>query len=209
MNLLKFMTLFFSFALIGCVTKQHRQSERYQHQINKLSYQLKKQKQKNSNLRDENIVLRQLAGVPEPALNRVKSDSKKSLKVYSEKFLYSQVIKGFKKQDIEATDRAANVFLKQYPKSKMADNVVYYQGLLRLRLGKLAESLTMFDKMIQVYPKANKKPAALLGKGLAYKGLSLNSQAQTLFNEVLNKYPKTPESIRAKRELRELSNLNL
>ena len=50
----------------GCATRQQVKTKRYQKQVNRLAKQLRKQKRLSSELRDENLVLRQLAGVPEP-----------------------------------------------------------------------------------------------------------------------------------------------
>ena len=63
-----------------------------------------------------------------PAIRRVRKDGKKDLKVYSEKFLYSQIVKAFKKGDRKKLSRAVKVFLRQYPKSHRADNAIYYKG---------------------------------------------------------------------------------
>lgn len=210
MKLLKILSIsFLLLNLLGCATRQQAQTEKYQKQVNRLTQQLRVQKKLSNELKDENLVLRQLAGVPEPALNRVKKEGQKELKVYSEKFLYTQVIKAFKKEDRNKLNRAVKVFLQQYPKSQRADNAIYYKGLLDYRTGRLAESLEQFDKILDSYPKANKRPAAILGKGLAYKALNLQDQAKLMFENVVNKFPQTPEYIRAKRELKEINKASL
>lgn len=199
----------FVFSQIGCATRQQANADKFQKQVNRLTSELTKQKTLSNQLKDENIVLRQLAGVPEPAIHRVRRDGKRELKVYSEKFLYSQVLNAFKAEDRTKLSRSVKVFLKQYPKSSRADNAIYFKGLLDFRSGRLAESLEEFDKILDQYPKANKRPAAILGKGLAYKSLNLNDQAKLMFENVVNKYPKTPEYVRAKRELKEIETKSL
>jgi TolA-binding protein len=139
----------------GCATRHKTEAKRYQKQVNRLTKQLRKEKRTNSNLKDENSVLRQLAGVPEPAIQRVRKDGRKALKVYSEKFLYQQVVKAFKKEDEKKLSRSVKVFLKQYPKSRRADNVIYYKALLDYRSGRLAESLEGFDRILD--PKSQQK----------------------------------------------------
>jgi TolA-binding protein len=203
----KFIVVLIGFSLTQCTTFQKSETERYQTQVNRLSKQLKKQEDIAVQLKDENMVLRQLAGVPESALTRVKKEGKKDLKVYSEKFLYSQIVDSFKKEDAIKLSRSLKVFLQHYPKSQRADNAIYYKGLLDLRSGRLAESLEEFDRVLDLYPKANKRPSATLGKALAYKALNLKDQSKLLLEVVIKKYPKTPESIRAKRELREIETL--
>ena len=204
---LLFITLIIS--SVGCTTTQQVETKRYQKQVNRLTKQLKRQKRISRSLKDENLVLRQLAGVPEPAIKRVKRDGKKDLKVYSEKFLYSQIVKAFKAEDRDKLKRSLRVFIQQYPKSKRADNAIYFKGLLDLRTGHLAESLEEFDRVLDHYPKANKRPAATLGKALAYKALNLGDQAKLLFEKIVSKYPKTPEYVRAKRELRDIAKKTL
>lgn len=201
---LSFALSFFVITQLGCSTHKQAETKRYQKQVNRLAKKLRYEKRKYNNLKDENLVLRKLAGVPEPAIKRVRKDGKKTLNVYSEKFLYKQVIKAFKNSDRESLARSIRVFLQQYPKSKRADNAIYYKALLDLRQGRIAESLEEFDKVIDRYPNANKRPAALLGKALAYKALQLNDQAKVLLDIVMKKYPKTPEYIRAKRAAREI-----
>lgn len=205
----KFLVLVLSVGTLGCVAQHKAESHRYQRQVNRLAIQLQNEKKVNRSLKDENLVLRQLAGVPEPALKRVRRDGKKDLKVYSEKFLYSQVLKAFKSEDSERLARAVKVFVSQYPESTKADNAIYYKALLSLRTGKIAESLEDFDKVLDSYPKANKRSSATLGKGLAYKALKLDDQAKMLFELVVKKFPKTPEYVRAKRELKQLETKNL
>lgn len=204
-------TFIYSIALlqISCATRQQVNSEKYQRQVNRLTKELTKQKNISSQLKDENMVLRQLAGVPEPAIHRVRRDGRKELKVYSEKFLYSQIVKAFKAEDYKKLSRTLNVFLKQYPKSQRADNAIYYKALIDYKLGRIAESLEEFDKILDRYPNADKRPASILGKGLAYKALNLNDQAKLMFEKVVNKYPKTPEYVRARRELKEIETKSL
>ncbi len=194
---------------LGCSSRGQKEAKRYKGYVNKLTVKLRKQQRITRNLKDENLVLRQLAGVPEPAIKRVRKEGKKDLRVYSEKFLYGQVIKAFKSENRVKLSRSLNVFLEQYPKSRRADNAIYYKALLDLRSGRLAESLEEFDRVLDKYPKANKRPAATLGKGLAYKALNLSAQARMLFETVVKKYPKTSESIRAKRELRNMDTKSL
>ncbi len=170
-------------------------------QLNYLGKKLRRQKQINENLKDENLVLRQLAGIPEPAIKQVNREGKNELKAYSEKFLYDQVVNSYKSKDLTQMERSVKVFLEEYPHSKKLDNAVYLHGLLNYKVGRFAESLTIFDQVLEKYPKGNKVPAAYLGKALAYKSLNLADQSKFFFDTVIQKYPNSPESIRAKREV--------
>ncbi len=119
----------------------------------------------------------------------------------SETKLYSKSIEQYQKSDLKGVEAYRNLLILKYPKSKVADSVLYYEGMLALELKNFGHSLECFQKIISLFPQSNKAVSAMFAKSIVYKKLNLKTESEKVLTEIQNKYPGSPESLRAKNEL--------
>ena len=99
----------------------------------------------------------------------------------------------------------SQTFIRKYPYSPFADNILFMRGMAYVGLGKFGEAIRDFEKIEKAYPSSNKTPAALFAKGVAYKKLGVKESASDVFKRIMKNYPGTTENDRARNELRLLS----
>lgn len=192
----KLIVLLVMFSGLGCtgLFKKAPDSS-YQNKVTRLSREIKQQTEVIQTLKDENLVLRELSGLrPKTGKGYDITDAR----------LYSRIIKAYRANDEEQLLRSKNILLMHFPKSIYADNAVFLAGQMQLRKGHYGESLKFFDEVIKVYPRGNKRASALLSKGIAYNKLNLKKRAKNIFSSVVDTYPGSPESQKAKRELKKI-----
>jgi TolA-binding protein len=129
----------------------------------------------------------------------------KDYKKIKEEDLYAEVITAYKSGNDIALKARSQTFLKRFPQSQFADNVIYLSGLLALQNHGYPEALRQFQKVIKFYPNSNKAVSAQFSKAITYKRLNLDAEAKRVFKEVMVKYPGSPESFRAEAELKLLN----
>ena len=193
-----FLFCFFIYFTSGCagLFGPKLPDTRYQNKVSRLSKEIKQQSEVIQTLKDENLVLRELSGF-----------KPKTGKAYELKDaqLYSQVIQSYRNNDEKQLLRSKNILLRHFPKSIYADNAVYLAGHLNLKKGQYGESLKFFDEVIKNFPQGNKRASALFSKGQAYSKLNLKKRAKNIFISVVKTYPGSPESEKAKRELKRIN----
>lgn len=123
----------------------------------------------------------------------------------SESEFYAEVIQSFRANNEITLQTQSQRFLKKFPRSQFADNVLYLSGMLALQNKNYSSALKSFQKVLKNYPNSNKVVAAQYGKALTYKKLNLAAEARRVFKEVMSKYPGSPESFRAEAELKLLN----
>ncbi len=85
-----------------------------------------------------------------------------------------------------------NLFLKDFPHSKLVPDALYQLGSTYLVLNKEQQALETFEKLLQQYPDSKFTPVVLLKQGLIYYNQGKNDLALNKFKQVVDKYPNTP-----------------
>ncbi|NQT10369.1 MAG: tol-pal system protein YbgF [Desulfobacteraceae bacterium] len=137
------------------------------------------------------------------------SDSKtkavgKTEKGLSEDEIYASAKQAFDHGDLEAAREEFQRIIKQYPKSRHADNAQFWIGEIYYRGKWYEKAILEYQKVIEKYPKGNKVPASLLKQGLAFLNLGEKANARLILNELVVKHPKSNEAKIAKRKLKGL-----
>lgn len=96
----------------------------------------------------------------------------------------------------------SQIFLKRYPHSPFADNVLYLRGMIHFGLKNYGEAIRDFERVERYYPKSNKNVSSLFAKGMAYKKLNIKESAIDVFKRISATYPGSPEQFRAGNEMR-------
>ncbi len=122
----------------------------------------------------------------------------------TEAALYESAKKAFDKGDDETARAQFNSFLKQYPKSKNADNAQFWIAEVFYREQWYEKAILEYQKVIENYPKGNKAPDAMLKQGLAFYNLKDKANARLILKELIKKYPQTHASHIARKKLKGL-----
>ncbi len=123
----------------------------------------------------------------------------------SEDDVYLSAKKAYDKGDFNAARKGFQEFIKQYPKSKNADNAQFWIGEIYYREKWYEKAILEYQKVIETYPKGNKVKASLLKQGFAFSNLGDKANARLILSELIKKYPKSNEAKIAKRKLKGIS----
>jgi tol-pal system protein YbgF len=128
-----------------------------------------------------------------------KSRARKKL---SENEIYQQAKQAFDQGDFETAREGFQKLIKQYPKSKHADNAQFWIGEIYYREKWYEKAIIEYQEVIEKYPKGNKVPASLLKQGFAFYNLGDKANARLILTELLKKYPESNESKIARQKLK-------
>ncbi|GAB2537258.1 tetratricopeptide repeat protein [Rufibacter soli] len=79
--------------------------------------------------------------------------------------------------------------LKNYPKSRYADDAVYQKGIIDFEASNYAPAIASFSQLIDNYPSSTLVPNALQKRGVAYGNLQKPKEAIADFKRVIDQYP--------------------
>jgi len=123
----------------------------------------------------------------------------------SEEGIYQSAKQAYDQGDFEAAREGFKKLIKQYPKSKNADNAQFWIGEIYYHEKWYEKAILEYQKVIEKYPKGNKVQASLLKQGFAFLNLGDKSNARLILSELIKKYPKSNEAKIAKRKLKGLA----
>ena len=104
-------------------------------------------------------------------------------------------------------DKARQIFnqlIKDYPKSKNADNAQFWIGESYYRDKWYEKAILEYQNVIEKFPHGNKVPAAMLKQGMALEQIGEKASARLILEELVKKYPKSSEAGIASQKLKSL-----
>ncbi|WAC06225.1 MAG: tol-pal system protein YbgF [Thermodesulfobacteriota bacterium] len=119
--------------------------------------------------------------------------------------IYNDACRIFKEGRYPESEIAFSNFIEQFPQSKLAGDAQYWIGETYFKEGKTIEAIFAFDDAVSKYPQGNKVPEALVKQGICFKLLGEKDNARFILQQVIDKYPNTPQSDKARNELKNLS----
>jgi tol-pal system protein YbgF len=119
--------------------------------------------------------------------------------------LYNASLASYKEGKFEESIRSFKDFLKQYPKSDLADNAHFWIGESYMALKQYEQAILAFQEVIKKYPKGNKVPGALLKQALAFLEIKDKTSSSLLLKKIIKNYPKSDEAKIARAKLRTLN----
>ena len=123
----------------------------------------------------------------------------------SEDDRYRAAKQAYDNGDFNAARDEFHKFIKEYPKSKNADNAQFWIGETYYREKWYEKAILEYQKVIEKYPKGNKITASLLKQGFAFLNLGDKVNARLILSELIKKYPKSNEAKIAERKLKGLT----
>ena len=126
-------------------------------------------------------------------------------KKFSEDAIYHSAKQAFDQGDYELAREKFQKLIKNYPKSKNADNAQFWIGEIYYHEKWYEKAILEYQKVIEKYPKGNKVEASLLKQGFSFFNLGDKANARLIFTELIKKYPKSNEAKIAKKKLKGIS----
>jgi TolA-binding protein len=116
--------------------------------------------------------------------------------------LYERVMQEMRGGDCEAVVQGFRLFIEMHGGSSLAPHADYWRGDCEFRLGRYAESIASFDRLIE-RASANPKlaAAALMKKGLSYKKLGEPGRSRHALELVVVQFPETQAADLARQAL--------
>lgn len=128
----------------------------------------------------------------------VEEKSGEPLKAYEQAYeLYRE------KKYREARDRFNN-FLKDFPKSDLADNAQFWIGETYYAEKDFEGAILAYEMVIKNFPQSEKLPGAMLKQGMAFLELGDKKTAKVIFERLIEKFPDSKEAETAKKKKTEL-----
>lgn len=122
--------------------------------------------------------------------------------VSGEKNLYEQTLKKYREEKYEKAIIGFKDFLKEYPKSDLADNAQFWIGECYMAIKQYEQAILAYQEVIKKYPKGNKVPNAMLRQALAFYEIKDKISSKLLLKKIIKKYPNSSEAKIAKIKLK-------
>lgn len=192
-------------SLLGCQTSQTPKSTQKK-TANKMYQLLEKQRLQIEALREENTILKSSRKSPnEKRSIRNQKVLLKKYKIFSDKRVYEQALRAYHEQKLNKLVELRGVLEARSEYNPFLDNVIMLQAQLHMDKGQFSKAISLYNQVIQKHPKSEVRSRAILQKGFAYKILNLTKFAEKTFSNLVETYPGSPETARAKLELKLLN----
>ena len=122
----------------------------------------------------------------------------------SEQGLFDLAKGAFDRDDAETARVNFETFVKQYPKSKQADDAQFFLAEIFYREKWYEKAILEYQKVIESYPDGNRVSAALLKQAIAFDNLKDPTNARLIFKELIKRYPKSNEAKIARQKLADM-----
>lgn len=115
--------------------------------------------------------------------------------------LYESAKQMLDNNDLKGAREGFRNLIKQFPKSKNADNAQFWIGESFYREKWYQKAILEYQKVIENYPRGNKVAGAYLKQGLAFAELGEKDNSRLILNELLKKFPNSGEAVIARKKL--------
>jgi len=116
----------------------------------------------------------------------------------SDKDRYDLAYDLLQKKDYKNAEQQFLAFLKDFEKSDLTPNALYWLGETYYVQGMYEQAVGKFADVFAKHPKSTKAPDALLKMGLAMLSLNKKTEACTAFIALPNEYPKASAALKTK-----------
>lgn len=117
---------------------------------------------------------------------------------------YDLAIVAYKNEKFEQAIDGFKRFIKEFPKSDLADNAQFWIGESYMALKQYEQAILAYQEVIKKYPKENKVPNAMLRQAIAFLEINDKTSSKLLLNKLIKEYPKSSEAEIAKTKLKQL-----
>lgn len=117
---------------------------------------------------------------------------------------YEEAYNLFKEKKYKESRDRFNNFLKDFPKSELADNAQFWIGETYYAEKDFESAILAYENVIKNFPQSEKLPGAMLKQGMAFLELGDKKTAKVIFERLIEKFPDSKEAETAKKKKTEL-----
>ncbi len=115
--------------------------------------------------------------------------------------IYTQALSHYRKERYAIALTHFARLIRDYPKSALIDNALFWQGECYYNMKKYSLALERYRQVIKKFGSENKAPDALFKMAVSYLRLGKKQAGRTMLARVLELYPNSPVAAKASKEL--------
>ena len=113
------------------------------------------------------------------------------------KAIYKKITNQTTQERLEQLVEMSSEFVTSFPEYKRVDEIYYYLGNTLVRLKRVEEGITVFEKLMDELPNARYVQPSMLELGMAYDSLNQHDKADEVYTKLIE-HPKFGEKSYAK-----------
>lgn len=133
------------------------------------------------------------------------SPARKGKAETEEDSLYRRALAEINLQNFKQAIDLFDQFLKNYPRSSLADNAQYWKGEAFYASKQFPQAILEFQQVLKKYPKSEKVSAAVLKQGYAFFETGNYLDAKAFLQKVVTDFPGTDEAAQAKERVEKIN----
>ena len=117
---------------------------------------------------------------------------------------YDAAYQLFKEKKFKESRKKFEIFLREYPKSKLADNAQFWTAESYYAEKDFESAILSYETLLKKYPESSKASGGTLKQGFAFIEIGDLKTGKIILNKVIEKYPGSKDAELAKKKLAEL-----
>ena len=117
---------------------------------------------------------------------------------------YDAAYQLFKEKKFKESRKKFEVFLKEYPKSKLAENALFWTAESYYAEKDFESAILSYETLLKKYPESSKASGGMLKQGFSFLEIGDLKTGKIILNKVMEKYPGSKDAELAKKKVSEL-----
>ena len=117
---------------------------------------------------------------------------------------YDAAYQLFKEKKFKESRKKFEVFLREYPKSKLADNALFWTAESYYAEKDFESAILSYETLLKKYPESSKASSGMLKQGFSFIEIGDLKTGKIILNKVMEKYPGSKDAELAKKKVSEL-----
>jgi len=117
---------------------------------------------------------------------------------------YDAAYQLFKEKKFKESRKKFEVFLKEYPKSKLAENALFWTAESYYAEKDFESAILSYETLLKKYPESSKASSGMLKQGFSFIEIGDLKTGKIILNKVMEKYPGSKDAELAKKKVSDL-----
>ncbi len=117
---------------------------------------------------------------------------------------YDAAYQLFQEKKFKESRKKFEVFLREYPKSQLADNAQFWSAESYYAEKDFENAILSYETLLKKYPESSKASGGMLKQGFAFIEIGDRKTGKIILTKVMEKYPGSKDAELAKKKLAEL-----
>ena len=142
-------------------------------------------------------------GKPAQKAEAPKTKEPDQVKVDTAEALFAKADAAFKAKKYEEARQYYSEFATAFKKHPNTSAAVYWVGECAYNLQDYGKAVLAYQEVIEKFPKSQKYKAAVLKQGMAFFKIGKDKAGRAVLEDLISRFPSAPESVSAKKFLKE------